>query len=239
MAATVAATVAATLAVAFGAWVVSVERMQGMDMGPGTSLGSFGFFAGTWAVMMAAMMLPSAVPAVVSFGRLTTSLPSAVGRWVRFVAGYLAIWELVGIVSFAVYGQITPPGLGGFGWPGLGSVLAGSAVVVAGIYQLTPLKRGCLERCREQSGRRPPGAVTAGSRYGVDCLGSSAGPMVVLFALGAMSVTWMVVATVLVFAERVPRVGSSLVVPIAVVLIGLGLWVALDPSAVPGLVAPM
>ncbi|MGH3448781.1 MAG: DUF2182 domain-containing protein, partial [Nocardioidaceae bacterium] len=75
-----------------------------------------------------------------------------------------------------------------------------------------------------------------GSRYGVDCLGSSAGPMVVLLALGAMSVTWMVVATVLVFAERV---GSSLVVPIAVVLIGLGLWVALDPSAVPGLVAPM
>ena len=63
--------------------------------------------------------------------------------------------------------------------------------------------------------------------------------MLVLFALGAMSVTWMLAVAALVFVEKVPRVGASLVRPIAVLLVGLGLWVALDAPSVPGLTSPM
>jgi predicted metal-binding membrane protein len=74
--------------------------------------------------------------------------------------------------------------------------------------------------------------------YGANCVGCSAGLMFVLFALGVMSLIWMLVVAALVFVEKVPRVGASLVVPIAVLLVGLGLWIALDAASVPGLTSP-
>jgi predicted metal-binding membrane protein len=82
---------AALPALAALAWALSAERMSGMDMGPGTELGGLGWFVVTWAVMMAAMMLPSLVPAA----RASGGAPA-------FVAGYLGVWTGAGIAAYAV-----------------------------------------------------------------------------------------------------------------------------------------
>jgi predicted metal-binding membrane protein len=186
----------ALLLIAGAAWFVSIRRMTGMEMGVG--LGSLPSFAVTWTAMMAAMMLPSALPAALG---LDGSAP------LGFAASYVAVWGIAGVAAFAAYRGIRAAGAG--------------VVVAAAIYELTPLKRRCLACCR--SGARPDtNAVAAGVRYGVHCLGCSAGLMLVLLALGAMSVTWMLVVAALVFVEKVPRFGASLVAPVALLLVGLG-----------------
>jgi predicted metal-binding membrane protein len=233
-----AAAITWTLTLAGAAWIVAVTRMSRMDTGPGRDLGSLSFFAGTWTVMMAAMMLPSALPAVVAFERIARPRLAAVGS-LLFSASYIAVWALVGVAAFAAYRGIRAADLGFLAWGRAGASVAGGAVVAAGLYELTPLKRACLGRCHAHVDRRAGNAVVAGSRYGANCVGCSAGLMLVLFALGVMSVTWMLVVAALVFVEKVPRFGARLVGPIAVLLVGLGLWIALDASSVPGLAAPM
>jgi predicted metal-binding membrane protein len=188
-------TAGALLLLTGGAWAIALRRMTGMDMGAG--LGSLSFFVVTWTAMMAAMMLPSALPAALALDRLAP---------LAFAAAYVAVWGLVGVVAFAAYRGIRA---------------ADAAVIVAAaIYELTPLKRRCLARCRSGA---PPGAsgVAAGARYGAHCVGCSAGLMLALLALGAMSVAWMLVVAALVFVEKVPRFGASLVGPVALLLVGL------------------
>ena len=178
------------------AWVISVGRMTGMGMGSG--LGSLSFFVVTWTAMMAAMMLPSALPAALGLDGLAP---------LAFAVSYVTVWGLVGFVAFAAYRGI--------------HVAAAGVVIAAAIYELMPMKRRCLARCRDGVGSDTNG-VTAGLRYGVHCLGCSAGLMLVLLVLGAMSVTWMLVVAALVFVEKVPRFGASLVEPVALLLAGLG-----------------
>jgi predicted metal-binding membrane protein len=188
--------VAALLLLVAAAWVVSVRRMTGMDMGAG--LGSLSFFVVTWAAMMAAMMLPSALPAALGLDGLAP---------LGFATSYVAVWGLAGVAAFAAY-------------RGIRAAEAG-VVVAAAIYELTPLKRRCLASCRNGV-RSDVNGMAAGVRYGVHCLGCSVGLMLVLLALGAMSVTWMLVVAALVFMEKVPRFGASLVEPVALLLVGLG-----------------
>jgi predicted metal-binding membrane protein len=189
-------TTTALLLLVGAAWAVSVQRMTGMDMG--ADLGSLSFFAVTWTAMMAAMMLPSALPAALGLDGFAP---------LGFAMSYVAVWCLAGFFAFAAYRGIR--------------AVDAAVVVAAAVYQLTPLKRRCLAYCR--SGVRPDtNGVAAGVRYGVHCLGSSVGLMLVLLALGAMSITWMLVVAALVFVEKVPRFGASLVEPVALVLAGLG-----------------
>jgi predicted metal-binding membrane protein len=190
------ATLTALLVLVGAAWVISVGRMNGMGMGSG--LGSLSFFVVTWTVMMVAMMLPSALPAALGLDGLAPLV---------FAVSYVAVWGLVGFAAFAAYRGI--------------HAAAAGVVFAAAIYQLTPLKRRCLARCRNDL-RSDMNGVTAGLRYGVNCLGCSAGLMLVLLVLGAMSVTWMLVVAALVFVEKVPRFGASLVEPVALLLAGLG-----------------
>ncbi len=228
------------LGLAAAAWIVAVMRMSGMDMGPGSDLGSFSFFGVTWTAMMVAMMLPSALPAVASFQRVAPRR-SEISALISFVfaSSYVAVWVVVGIAAFAAYRGIRAANFGFLDWHREGAYVAGAAVVAAGLYELTPLKRACLGHCRVDADRRGPNPVVAGLRYGANCVGCSAGLMLVLFALGVMSITWMVMVAALVFVEKVPPVGASLVTPIALLLVGLGLWIALDASSVPGLTSPM
>ena len=190
------ATLTALLVLVGAAWVIAIGRMNGMGMGSG--LGSLSFFVVTWTVMMAAMMLPSALPAALGLDGLAP---------LAFAVSYVTVWGLVGFAAFAAYRGI--------------HAAAAGVVFAAAIYQLTPLKRRCLARCRNDL-RSDMNGVTAGLRYGVHCLGCSAGLMLVLLVLGAMSVTWMLVVAALVFVERVPRFGASLVEPVALLLAGLG-----------------
>jgi predicted metal-binding membrane protein len=211
---TTAAALAATLGIAAGAWVVTIRQMDGMDMGPATELGSFGSFAVLWVSMMAAMMLPGAAPAAAGHAR-------AGGRLLAlplFVGSYLAVWALVGLAAYVLYRPH-------------GSLAAAAAVVAAGAYELTPIKQQFRTRCRR--------SVGSGLEFGLCCLGSSAGLMLMLLALGVMSLTWMSVTAVVVLAQKLLPATAAVDVPVALAIVGLGIWIALAPSSVPGFVPPM
>jgi predicted metal-binding membrane protein len=209
-----AAALAATLGIAGASWVVAVRQMDGMDMGAATELGSFPVFVALWVSMMAAMMLPGAAPAVVRRARA--------GDRVRavpiFVGSYLAVWTLVGVVVYALYRPH-------------GSFAAGVVAIAAGLYELTPLKQRCRRRCQE--------SVRSGIQFGRYCVGSSIGLMLMLVALGVMSISWMSVIALVVLAQKLLPSNAAIDVPLAIAIVGLGILIVLAPSSVPGLTPPM
>ena len=209
-----AAALTVTLGLAAAAWVVAVRQMSGMDMGVATRLGSFAFFAVAWVTMMAAMMLPGAVPAVVR--RVQAS--HRVRGVPLFLGSYLAVWALVGVAVYALY---RPHGV----------VVAGAIVIAAGAYEFTPLKQHFRRRCQESTG--------SGLGYGLCCLGSSIGLMVMLVALSVMSVIWMSVIAVLALGQKLLPAKAAIDVPVALAIVGLGILVVLAPASVPGLMPSM
>src|SRR6266508_49679 len=130
-----AAALTATLGLAAVAWVATVERMRGMDAGPGTDLDGLGWYLGSWVTMTAAMMLPSAVPAARHVARLARRAPTLL-----FTAGYLAVWTVYGLAAYGLFRLITSFDIGWLAWDEGGAYVAGGVVVGAGIYELTPLK---------------------------------------------------------------------------------------------------
>ncbi len=130
-------------------------------------------------------------------------------------------------------------------WDRAGPEIAGAVIALAGIYQLTPLKRVCLRSCRTPLSfvmhhwhKGAGGAVRMGIEHGAWCIGCCWALMVLLFAVGVMSITWMVLVAAIVFAEKVLPIGEQVAKVIAVVLIALGIWVAVAPGSVPGLTRP-
>ena len=242
--------VAATLvAGALVAWIVTVERMRGMDAGPGTDLGGLGWYVGIWTTMMAAMMLPSALPMVVLFSRVSRErarrgFAELVPSWL-FVAGYLAVWTAYGLVAYGIYRAVIAAGTEWLAWDRAGPYVAGAALAAAGLYELTPLKDVCLRHCRSplhfllhdwRKGRL--GAFRMGAEHGAFCVGCCWGVMLALFALGVMSLFWMAVVAAVILAEKLAPAGDRLTRLFAVALIALGVWVAAAPASVPGLVEP-
>jgi predicted metal-binding membrane protein len=218
------------------AWAVTVERMRGMDAGPGTDLGGLGWYLGIWVTMTAAMMLPSAAPTALLVARISRGLPTLL-----FMAGYLAAWTVFGLAAYGLFRLVTSLDLAWLAWDRGGPYLAGSAIVAAGIYELTPLKAACLRRCRSLEQARERGRLTGlriGLEHGLYCVGASWGLMVVLFALGVMSVLWMAVVAGVIFAEKVLPHGLRLSRVVAPALVALGIWVSVSPSSVPGLTEP-
>jgi predicted metal-binding membrane protein len=213
------------------AWAVTVDRMQGMDAGPGTDLGGLGWYLGIWVTMTAAMMLPSEAPSALLVARLRRGLPTSL-----FLAGYLAVWTAFGLVAYALFRSVTSFDTGWLAWSEAGPYVAGGAMVAAGVYELTPLKRLCLRRCRSPHPDGP--AIRSGLANGLHCVGCSGGLMVALFALGVMSVFWMVVVAGVIFAEEVLPQGPRLSRAVAIALLALGIWVAFSPSTVPMLTQP-
>jgi predicted metal-binding membrane protein len=226
-----------------GAWWWTADRMRGMDAGPGTALGTLGWFAGAWTVMMAAMMLPSAVPAVARYAhaaRARTPAPP-----LAFAAGYLLTWAAAGVAAYAVF-EAGRALLGGqLAWNAGGRPLAGALLVAAAAYELTPLKDACLRRCRGRvvllagaRGHRLRGAVSAGARHGAWCVGCCAGLMASLFALGVMSLLWMGVIAALIGVEKTLPRGRAATYATAALLALLGALLISAPSVIPGLTIP-
>jgi predicted metal-binding membrane protein len=209
-----AAPLAATLGLAALAWVVTVRQMHGMDMGVATQLGSFAFFVALWAAMMAAMMLPGLVPAVLRRGRSTGPVRAVV----PFVASYLVVWTLVGALLYALYRPH-------------GTTTAGLVVIAAGLYEFTRLKQHCRRCCRART--------RSGFELGLYCVGSSIGLMVMLVALGVMSVTWMLVIAALVFVQKLLPTQRAIDVPLALAIVAFGILIIAAPGSVPGLMPPM
>jgi predicted metal-binding membrane protein len=216
---------------AVAAWAVTVDRMRGMDAGPGTDLGGLGWYLGIWVTMTAAMMLPSAAPAARHVARLARRVPMLL-----FTGGYLAVWTGYGLLAYGVFRLVTSFDIGWLAWNRGGPYAAGVVIVAAGLYEVTPLKRLSLRRCR--STRHPVSALGSGLTHGVDCVGCSGALMGVLFVLGAMSLFWMAVVAVAIFAEKVLPHGTRLAPVFAVVLVALGIWVAVSPGSVPRLTEP-
>jgi predicted metal-binding membrane protein len=208
------ATLTGMLAIGAACWVIAVRQMNGMDMGVATRLGSFGSFAALWVSMMAAMMLPGAVPAVLRRARASGRLRAVP----LFVGSYLAVWTLVGVAVYALYQPH-------------GSFAAGAVAVAAGVYEFTPLKKHTRRCCRE--------SVGSGFGFGLYCVGSSIGLMLMLVALGLMSITWMSVIALLVLAQKLLPAKAAIDVPLALAIVGLGVLIVIAPSSVPGLMPPM
>jgi predicted metal-binding membrane protein len=229
----------AALALAAGAWALTARRMAGMDAGPTGNLGGAGWFAVTWLVMMAAMMLPALTPMVVAYRRRGASAGAAVG----FGAGYLAAWLAAGLVGYGAIEAVRSLDLGFLAWNDGGRYVAAAVIAGAGVYQLSAPKDAFLRRCCDrrtfvQEHWRPGhlGALRTGLEHGRDCVGSSWALMAAVFALGVMSLTWMAVVAGLIAAERLlPRTTRPTV---ALVFLVLGIGVALAPGQVPGLNVP-
>jgi predicted metal-binding membrane protein len=241
--------VAATLlGAALLTWIVTVQRMRGMDGGPGTDLGGLSWFIGVWVTMMAAMMLPSAAPMTLAFQRLSSQRErhghSFVPTWV-FVAGYLAVWAIYGLAAYGLFRLVSQADFGFLAWDRAGPYVAGGAIALAGVYELTSVKSACLRHCRSTTHfvvarwrPRRSGALVMGAQHGTYCIGCCSGLMLVLFALGVMSLLWMVMVATLIFAQKVLPGGLRLTRVIAIALIAGGIWVAVAPGTVPGLTQP-
>lgn len=211
--------------------------MRGMDMGPGTDPGSFTSFVPTWMIMMAAMMLPSALPAVVSFERARRGrVPIAPG--VVFATGYLTVWTVFGAGAFLVYKSLLNAQPALLQWDRGGHHLVAATAVAAGLYELTPIKRACLDRCRAGEDRDRGLPLAAALRHAGSCVGCSVALMVLLLTIGVMSITWMVVIAAILLVEKVPPAGPRLVLVSALGLITLGASIAIDPGWVPGFTIP-
>jgi predicted metal-binding membrane protein len=164
-----------------------------------------------WAIMMAAMMLPSAIPMVRAFTRSAHGQPgySVPSLASAFVGGYLAVWTLFSaVITLAQWGLlelrlVTPMMESASSW------LSGALLLAAGVFQFTEFKNSCLNKCRTPIGFlmtewRPGvrGAFIMGLRHGAYCAGCCAMLMLLLFVLGVMNLVWIIVLTMVVLAEK-------------------------------------
>jgi predicted metal-binding membrane protein len=224
------------------AWWFTVDRMRGMDYGPGTDLGTVGWFLGVWLVMIAAMMFPSVSPTVALYSRMTRSRAPLAP--LVFASGYLLTWTAGGLLAFGI------SDLGGsllgdeLSWNNAGHWAAGGVLVAAALYELTPLKDLCLAKCRSPLGfllgswRGGLGALQMGARHGAWCVGCCWALMAALFALGVMSIAWMAFVAALIAAEKTLPWGRSVTYGTAAILLVLGVLLVAAPEAIPGLTIP-
>jgi predicted metal-binding membrane protein len=235
--------VAALFALAALAWWSTIDRMRDMDAGPWTALGAFGWFLGAWVVMMAAMMLPSVAPTVALYSRMTKARSPA--SPLLFTAGYFVVWGAVGALAFAVAAGGSRFAGDVLAWDRAGRWIAGVTLLVAAVYELTPLKHVCLQKCRSplgfllgawRDGRA--GALQMGSRHGAWCVGCCWALMASLFALGVMSLAWMALVAGLIAAEKILPWRRVATYGTAAILLALGVLLLVAPDAIPALTIP-
>jgi predicted metal-binding membrane protein len=198
--------------VAAGCWALLVAMGDAMPMGVGLWLGA-------WTAMMAAMMLPSAAPIVLLYGRRSNALDSTL-----LMAGYVLVWAAVGLVAYELSMRIMDPADGA----------VAAVLIAAGLYQLTPLKSACLKRCRSpldflvthwRGGRT--GALRLGAEHGAYCVGCCWALMLVLVVAGAMGLVWVIAIALAVAAEKLLPAGQWLGRAGGIALVAAGVAVAI------------
>jgi predicted metal-binding membrane protein len=199
---------------AAAAWAVTISQSTSMAMG-GVAMMAAGLFLITWLVMMVAMMFPSVAPMTLAFASVTRSRGQGYAPTAAFVLGYLVVWTAAGLIPLSVIRVIDQVWMSPPAWlPRLG----GAVIIVAGIYQFTPLKDACLRACRSplgflmthDFGRGTSSAVRAGMAHGLYCLGCCWALMAVLAVLGLMNLAWMAVIAATFFIEKNVRFGDLL-----------------------------
>jgi predicted metal-binding membrane protein len=240
----------ALLALAVLGWLVTDNRMGGMDSAPGMALGSIGFYVTVWVVMMAAMMFPSVAPTVLMYDRLreghrARGKGAAADATALFVVGYLVVWTAAGLAAYALFelGRAIDPAF--LAWDEAGRYITGGVIVAAAIYQMTPLKQACLVKCRspmmflaERWRHGRAGALELGTRHGAWCLGCCWALMAALFAVGVMSLGWMALIAAFIAGEKLLPWPVAARRTVAILLLVLGLGIAFVPAEVPGFADP-
>ena len=235
--------IAVLFALAAIGWWWAVDQMRGMDNGPWTDLGAGGWFLGVWVVMMAAMMFPSVSPTVALYSRMTSG--QSVIRPLMFALGYLVTWAGAGALAFAVAyagGRTVGDVLT---WDRGGRWIAATTLIVAAVYELTPLKDACLGKCRSPLGlllgswrEGHLGALRMGAQNGAWCVGCCWALMASFFALGIMSAVWMAMVAGLIAIEKTLPWRRLATFGTAAVLLALGVLLFAIPGALPGLTIP-
>lgn len=232
--------VLATIAWALLIWQSAMTNNQTMGLTMGMSAA---LFLAIWIVMMVAMMFPTAAPMILVFARVHASKrqrgQAFVPTWV-FISAYLLIWTAFGVLAYvgAVWAERLAQQVP---WVMTNAArLGGGVLMLAGIYQLSPLKHSCLSRCRTPlqfilgSWRDGyGGAFRMGLEHGTYCLGCCWLLFVILFPLGVMNVAMMAFVTIVIFAEKSFPMGQRIAQLAALVLIAYGMLVVLVPGALP------
>ena len=237
-------TLSMLLALAVAAWLALLwqSRLAGGAMGPTMGL-AVPLFLGIWVVMMVAMMFPAAAPMVQMLQRISASKrlqsQAFVPSWV-FVGGYLLVWSLFGALAYVAATALDRVANQSMWLMGNGPRLGGLVLVLAGVYQLTPLKRVCLSKCRSPisflltSWRDGYGGVfRMGLEHGGFCLGCCWAMMLVLFVVGVMSLPWMALLTAAIFIEKNVRFERVTSAALATLFIAVGVTLAAYPSILP------
>ncbi len=200
-------------------------------------------FLAIWVAMMVAMMFPTAAPMILTFHRVQAGKRQRgevfVSTWV-FVAAYMLVWTLAGVAAFA--GAVAAEAVGArlALSPATSARVGGTVLIVAGLYQLTPLKDRCLSRCRTpltfimtawRDGAA--GALRMGLLHGVYCLGCCWLLFAVLFPLGVMNIAAMATITLVVFAEKTLPWGRPVARATAAALVAYGALVLAVPRVLP------
>src|SRR5262249_4216074 len=205
-----------------------------LEMGGWWGLASAALFLLIWIVMMAAMMFPSVWPAVLAYAAVAR--PRGRGSVPLFVAGYLLVWEALGVLAYAGYIGVGAVLASTVEMGGRVAALTGALVIGAGLYQFTPLKRACLTPRRgplpHPSLPRPDRrarALRMGLAHGSNCLGCCAGLMLALLALGAMDLRWMATVSAAIALEKLGPRRRAMPAVMGAGLLVLGLAVAFWP----------
>ena len=187
-----------------------------------------------WAVMMAAMMLPSAMPLLALYDGALRKRGGAGGTLVRVYAmagGYLLVWAAFSVGATALQRVLARSLVLNPMMEMPGRTAAGITLLLAGVYQLTPWKATCLRQCRSPLGfimqrwrNGTGGAVRMGLEHGASCLGCCWALMLLLFAGGVMNLTVIVGLTAIVLVEKVSPVGVAVSRGLGVVLVAAGVW---------------
>jgi predicted metal-binding membrane protein len=214
------------------------DDMAGMEMSMAPTLLDALAYVVAWAIMMAAMMLPSALPMIGLYAgtQKAASAPARLASVALFALMYLGLWTVTGVPVYAaslLLMAITAETL---------AYVVATVLVVAGVYQLTPLKQMCLRHCRSplgfllghwRAGIR--GALGMGAAHAVYCLGCCWALMVVLVVAGAMSLPWVLLIASAVAAEKLVPRGEWIARLTGVALVLLGVAVAVRPALAAGL----
>jgi len=211
-----------------------MDDMAGMEMAMSPTVVDGVGYVAAWAVMMAAMMLPSALPMIRLYAATLRNTASAWGKVVRiglFTFMYLGIWALTGIPIY-----FASVGLSAISARAVAYGIAG-VLVVAGVFQLSPLKQVCLRHCRSPLGfllghwrEGWRGGLTMGAAHAVYCLGCCWALMLVLVVAGAMGLIWVLLVAAVVAAEKLLPRGEWIARTTGVALVLLGVAVAVRPS---------
>jgi len=228
------------LVVAIAAWVhvlvspMGSNDMAGMEMAMSPSLADGATYVAAWAVMMTAMMLPSALPMIGLYAATQRSARNAALKALRvatFALMYLGLWALTGVPIY--FASVALSAISG----GILAYVVAAVLVLAGIFQLTPLKQVCLRHCRSPLGflfghwrEGWQGGLAMGRAHAIYCLGCCWALMVVLVVAGAMGLPWLLLIAAVVAAEKLLPRGEWIARATGVALMVLGIAVAVRPG---------